>query len=784
MKKLILALAAALALHAPADTVKFATREWVIKQFAAYGIRISTATVSTNIPAAVATNIPEGTNAKVYTSAYHDDEYPELQAISFVIGVSTNAPTRRLLMRGRSSTPPPIITITLYGGNVLANDVYFPFDDVFTFDFQIELPSMPDPTHECEPDPANNCICKYFGVEPDVPDEYSAPADPDGEWGNTQSWVNTDTWPYTYTDRRTGATVYYLPVVTEDGEEYKLAFDKLWNESDAWQDAVLDAIDQAKDWYDLCRKAYILSRTCENSLEQHDWDTQHCGGNSWDICLNGCGSTRGTEKHSGHTAPDGQCYCGATTTPHTLTETAKTAKAGNTGWTQRIYCDGCGKTIRQIDHTCKHVNCAACSAGDGCNWPCPTCNGHHDFPYVATGDRCARCGCDGCGQTESAALGTKTEGLHAGWHCCGYKDGDDDLSNGDHCECECGDFHHAEDSHDRDVKDPPEYRQIEGNDDRHYIINMTECKRCQDPYGILEGHTWLSDETGAPGHKWLSNEKCAEKDTCKDCGYEKVQSADEAGGHEPDGDPMSYDNIDAATCRLNCEGVYYDDEHGHSLGAEPVRHENVSSEICRAVFECEHDCGYEEEDDSGGHAEGEAIGYEYVSDSVCRMKWLCANGCGYEGGTDTAHVRGADCICENCRTYEFEHSFKPDDPCGNESCEFCGEPKPNTNPTHSGWTSNGPGGHTCACGHVTEGHAMAQTAFSQSDTGWTITLTCSKCGFVDTRSHTHHFTNCGTCDAGDNCTVHAPGARATTSLAHERTTAAPIVNAPPVPIAM
>ena len=182
MKKLILALAAALALHAPADTVKFATREWVIKQFAAYGIRISTATVSTNIPAAVATNIPEGTNAKVYTSAYHDDEYPELQAISFVIGVSTNAPTRRLLMRGRSSTPPPIITITLYGGNVLANDVYFPFDDVFTFDFQIELPSMPDPTHECEPDPANNCICKYFGVEPDVPDEYSAPADPDGAW--------------------------------------------------------------------------------------------------------------------------------------------------------------------------------------------------------------------------------------------------------------------------------------------------------------------------------------------------------------------------------------------------------------------------------------------------------------------------------------------------------------------------------------------------------------------------------------------------------------------------
>ena len=734
MKKLILALAAALALCAPADTVKFATRDWVIKQFAAHGIRISTATVSHD----------ETNGTFTVSGPFTSSSLPNCSQISLTFSEPT-LPTpalRKAALRATRGVDNSItVTLTTGTWTDLDGDPH-PFDfgpSGITLTWPEELPEIPSSEHVCELD--SNCVCIYdaatvYDIEIPAEYDYLTPyAAQQAGLFDILSWIDADSWPEEDVDTVGGSTIYFV----EDAQGRRLNIEDLVF-SDVWFDVVQKYNDRLAE----CRQAYIQAHICDQDNPQHRWSSFSCGPYSWKICANNSSHKQGTEQHDWH-------------------ETAKVAKAGNTGWTKRRYCTG-GHADFRFDHDCKHVNCAACSAGDDCNWPCPTCNGHHDFPYVATGDRCARCGCDGCGQTESAALGTKTEGLHAGWHCCGYKDGDDDLSNGDHCECECGDFHHAEDSHDRDVKDPPEYRQIEGNDDRHYIINMTECKRCQDPYGILEGHTWLSDETGAPGYKWLSNEKCAEKDTCKDCGYEKVQSADEAGGHEPDGDPMSYGNIDAATCRrwyicLNCEGVYYDDEHGHSLGAEPVRHENVSSEICRAVFDCEHDCGYEEEDDTGGHTEGEAIGYEYVSDSVCRMKWLCANGCGYEGGTDTAHVRGADCICENCRTYEFEHSFKPDDPCGNESCEFCGEPKPNTNPTHSGWTSNGPGGHTCACGHVTEGHAMAQTAFSQSDTGWTITLTCSKCGFVDTRSHTHHFTNCGTCDAGDNCTVPCTGCK-------------------------
>ena len=737
-------LLAAFAAFGAEDDAYTANRKWVREQLTALRqqMGLSTATVETQVS-------DGGATTYIVSSPFTSAAHPDCVAVCFSTHPCELTAVEPVRLRGLLRAAPEgteyTITVTMstgYWTDIFGQKHYFNFGgEGLKLEFNQKLPAMPSTEHTCDRD--SDCICKGYGLGVDdieIPDEYKdISKDEKKAMLDMNNWLENANWPIEV-EEDDGDSYYYI---TDDNNASWDLVNEL-TKSDAWIDALSQALVNANNYLLDCQAAYCMSQICKEANPKHSWQETTCGPYSWRICSRNSAHKDGTEQHDEH-------------------DTGKVAKAGNTGWTQRVYCS-CGRRNFEINHDCKHVNCAPCSAGDDCNWPCPTCNGNHDFPYVATGDKCARCGCDGCGQTESAALGTHSEGLHAGWHCCGYKDGDDDLSNGDHCECECGDFKHPNDGHDREVKDPPEYRQIDGNDERHYIINMTECSRCGDPYGILEGHAWLSDETGAPGYKWLDNEKCAEKDECVDCGYEKVQSAEDAGGHLPDGDPMRYENVDDATCRRwyiceNCDGIYYDDEHGHSLGSEPVRHENVSSEICRAVFECEHDCGYEEADDTGGHEEGEPIGYECVSDSVCRMKWLCANGCGYEGYTNGSHSRGPDCVCENCHTYEFEHSFKPDDPCGNESCEFCGEPKPNTSPTHSGWISKGTGGHTCACGRVTEGHAMAQTGLSQSDMGWTITLTCSKCGFVETRSHTHHFTNCGTCDAGDNCTVPCTGCK-------------------------
>ena len=68
--------------------------------------------------------------------------------------------------------------------------------------------------------------------------------------------------------------------------------------------------------------------------------------------------------------------------------------------------------------------------------------------------------------------------------------------------------------------------------------------------------------------------------------------------------------------------------------------------------------------------------------------------------------------------------------------------------------------HSCKCGDRTEAHGTlvtdgTKTATYNSDgkeTGWIQDMVCPKgCGYSKTVTHTHHFTNCGTCDAGDGC---------------------------------
>ncbi len=69
--------------------------------------------------------------------------------------------------------------------------------------------------------------------------------------------------------------------------------------------------------------------------------------------------------------------------------------------------------------------------------------------------------------------------------------------------------------------------------------------------------------------------------------------------------------------------------------------------------------------------------------------------------------------------------------------------------------------HSCKCGHgpteahgtlIPDGEKTPTYNGDGTETGWTQTYVCPKgCGHYIVKTHVHHFTNCGTCDAGDDC---------------------------------
>ena len=783
MKKLTTALFAAFAFCATAGDL--ATREWVLKQIEAVtGQHISRATVKEDVETdAVTGNV--STNYTI-TSAFSCPALPNCQSITLVVSPvsvasSTNATPPVSAVRSAKlkaprmlfgdGTPGMPLSITLQSGYWTDED-----GDLHRFTFEgltitssETLPDMPDTKHTCTEFDSNcNCVGCKNADDIEIPPEYESISEYDADaWFDIYSWIDPSTWGYQQTIG--GKTYYFI----EDDQGRLVNLDYLV-QSDAWYDTVRTALKEANDWLRECRLSYLISQLCDQENPQHKWQTYSCGPYSWKVCGRNSSHKEGTERHDEH-------------------DTGRVPKQGYTGWTQRIYCTGGHKDV-SYDHNCVHVECAPCTAGDSCNWPCPTCNGRHSFPLSAGSSKCARCSCDNCGVTERGAGREPDESLHTGWDSCHYKDDDDDRSNGAHCCCECGDFSHSHGSaHDRETLPNPTYEDCGDEDPHsHWRCDQTECKRCGDPFGVKEDHNF-GDE---PQYVFLSNEECAEKRICEDCGHEDVDEPGEAGEHSADGDPTGYTYVSDEICRRyytcqKCEGEFYKDDEGHELSDEVKRYEYVSDEICRAYKECEN-CGYEIPDDANAHAlpqeptdyrdGGETCTAVYLCENcgeyettedgehsygaepdaivaaegdVCREIYFCEN-CGHEHHEDGSHVRGYDCTCENGCGYEFDHDYTAN-ACGIRKCSNCGKIEdPSTASEHRGWTSTA-GGHTCACGEVTEGHTFVPGAVVQSSSGWTQTLTCSKCGFTKTFGHTHHFTNCGYCDAGDNCTVKCTG---------------------------
>ena len=678
----IFAVVAGLAAFGAEDDSYTANRKWVREQLTELRqqMGLSTATVETRIEG--------GQTNYVIRSAFTSPDNTNCVAISFTVSPCVLTAAEPVRKRGLLRAEPNseyTVSVTMHAGSWFdkwGREVHFNFNpDGWVLEAPEKLPAIPSSQHTCVLD--SNCVCEGYGINLDdveTPAEYKSLTREDkAYYVNILNWIDTDTWE---PKRKLPNGTYIYQIEDSDGN--------LWNIediacSDAWVDALLTSFESANEHLSACRVAYFTSLICTESNPQHNWYTQTCGPYTWSVCRNNSSHKEGSEHHDEH-------------------DTGKVAKAGNTGWTQRIYCT-CGKKDVQKNHNCKHVKCAACSAGDDCDWACPTCNGNHDFGS-GSASRCKRCRCAGCGLTEAGATGYRHFDGHGGWGCCSdHPTGEgEQRSNGKHCLCECGDWdcylYVADangnivsrtlngDTHKRTALNPTEYAPYSNNGNidpsQHWIIEYSDCERCGDLYGTLEEHAFPEDGTW----EWLSNTECGLKKICGKCKYEKKQKPGDENVAE------------------------------HSKGGENVKPISCveDGEICRKYYEC-----------------------------------VKCHGTFYEDG---AHERGENCLCANNCGHEFEHSYKAN-ACGISKCEYCNRLEDSsTVPQHTGWSDNGDMTHTCACEEVTEGHAIVQGATIETDMGFTATLTCAKnCGFEIVSSHTHHFTNCGVCDANDGTNV-------------------------------
>lgn len=720
MKKWIFAICAcALATGAWCADTKVATRNWVIKQLVSQGLRTNTATVTDNGDGTITvrssfeyagvTNCVAIYFTVVKPSDPFDDSIvyvrPSLLSLIFPSAYADEV--------GAEIGDDGSVTITLSQGGWVDNvgnlhEFNFFTNGPWTLTLQDgTLNEIPSSEHLCELDADCNCAwADYSEEDVEIPEEYqdvTAAKMREYGWLDISHWVDLANWPANLTETvgkgKKQRTVYY--VRDDNGINFDI---QAISETDAWAEALAQALTAINKHQEKCRDAYIQSKICDKENPQHDWQTKQCGGNSWRICSRN--STHGDNpNHTGHTI-QGRCSCGEMPSPHSIVTGDRAAKEGNTGWTQTTYCSlGCGLS-QTVDHDCTHEKCKSCSAGDDCDWPCPTCNGRHNFGGQTEG-RCVRCLCDNCGITEreqTGALVVINVAHHSGWQACTeHADPEQNAKGGGlHCCCECGNYgcpggsSGVGNTHLREAIDPPQYEQIDDNNLKHYVITYTECERCHDPFGLLEDHTWSENVY----HEWLSNEKCAEKKVCENCGFEDVENEEDAGGHSPDGDPFKFEDGGEGVCKFwytceLCGETYYDESHDHDYsGAEVERYEE-DGDVCVQVKKCVREgCGHEYRDESHAHVRDEST-----------------------------------CKCQNCKTYQFEHSYVQD-ACGNESCEYCHQVKPGTEEQHSwGNGEHDEGGHFCNCGSKYEGHRWAAaTVKRMSQNTVTYEHVCTVCG--------------------------------------------------------
>lgn len=403
MRRLSFFLCAALALSAAAD-VRIATRDWVIASLRAHGLRISTATASTNGAAVT------------YSCAFSDANLPGCVSVAFTVSparLTSAARAARAVRRAAADTGE--LTLTLHSGAwVDRKGKSHPFtlpEGGVELTCQASLPEMPPSSHECTEYGAD-CVCAGYGIAAEsvqIPEAYRADMVLTAEtvrelmdWG---TWVDRSTWPYVRTVA--GREVFCL--VDSDG--LWTALDNVM-ESDAWVDALATAMVEARRHLDECAAAYALSVICDGDGKPvHDWRDRSCGGRSWRRCARNASHVDGTEEHDffggGADAAFHRCRCGEASATHSFGDWLPVGSDETTVTLERV-CAVCGWSAFKV------------ISSDGMD----TCSTNIDI-HVAAADSC---GCR-CGKYGKGALTAETPLFHK-WIGT-------DANGVTNCLCEC-----------------------------------------------------------------------------------------------------------------------------------------------------------------------------------------------------------------------------------------------------------------------------------------------------------------------------------------------------------
>jgi hypothetical protein len=465
----------------------------------------------------------------------------------------------------------------------------FLFDSGWTVELQNDvLPDPPTTPHVCE-EFNSDCVCKRAASPNFAGDaEYQRYADVSDadflkDYGGFENWIDLSSWgaeSWQKTRRGPGGkTLYFIEDST--GEWFNIQ--GIFEQSDAFLDAIMTTVDEINQYMADCRAKYEELNTCDNKEPQHRWVVSSCGTISWKVCARYSSHKEGSESHS---YPGGQynesthsCKCGKGEPEEHGVLVVGERTATDTGWTEERMCPkGCGYS-KLLTHTHEFENCEPCKTED-CGEPCK-CGGEHKFGE-ATADSCAKCECEaseGC----NAAPPADDISLHAGWHPCAKDsepDNDDGTANGAHCRCQCLTFgHDAGTDHNYVLGGGlSPYEEIPGDHEKHYK-RLGQCTRCKQYKKQYEKHSYPEEPND---YDWVADDNCRAEYICKSdgCGHTKYVK----GSHKLESSPSVYENISAEVCRrktkcLNCEGYFKDDTHGH---------ERDAANGCR----CKNGCGF------------------------------------------------------------------------------------------------------------------------------------------------------------------------------------------------
>ena len=461
------------------------------------------------------------------------------------------------------------------------------------FDSGEVLPAKPSDKHVCRLDAHCNCTMKDNTISSvEVPDDYSFDPDAQGnrlsDWqDNWYLWVDLDSWPKSDIIGRGAGAVYKL---YDDNNGVFYLHDAV--KSDAWKQGVREAWRDACKWYDDCAANYIMSRICDQVNPQHRRETRSCGSFSWTVCSRCGASISGSERHdfaNGNAGAAGHyCKCPESRMEaHSMVPAAEPTTVSG-GWRADLVCSvpGCGYVQEGEVHTCHHVNCKPCDAGDNCELPC-SCEGNHVEKEMVAGETCAACQCEG---SESCDWHPDAIAKHTGWEPCGEDaedDNDDDTARGGHCRCQCHTFgHNARTEHDYKAG-PMVYLPYNKDPENYHLERQKSCSRCGQHFGKKQPHVYSGEND-----RWQfkSDAVCIWIQPCDKCSREK--KTDQA--HVSNGDEV-YIDFSETICRRvetckNCKAPYKTDGPHLFEGSEK---EFVSASPGKITYhqKCGNGCG-------------------------------------------------------------------------------------------------------------------------------------------------------------------------------------------------